>query len=182
MSQKHYVQQGVFHITTNTKNKVPWLTLDSIPALLIDNLVMSRNIHGAKVFAFCILPDHMHIILEPGQSGLSALMHSFKRNVMRDTRKLLPEAEVRNFRVSPEENLECCGRYGSSASVNDVPMIRWQKSFHDERIRDSRQRSTVIGYVQYNAVHHRLVKDITDWPWTSLHCPDVLDPMEVWIT
>ena len=159
MTQKHFEQQGTFHVTTNTKND-PWCLGQGIPEILIDNLVMTRNLCRAELHAFCILPDHVHIVLSPGPKGLSQLMHSFKRNAMWDIRKIHPSS----------------GRSRSSATV----FPEWQKSFFDERIRDDRQRSNALSYVQYNAYHHGLTDDPCGWPWSSLAFPDVLDPLDVW--
>ncbi len=56
----------------------------------------------------------------------------------------------------------------------------WQAGFFDERIRDSKQRSAVIGYVHGNAMKHGLVREILHWPWTSLRHASILDPLEFW--
>jgi REP element-mobilizing transposase RayT len=193
MSQKHYSQNGVFHVTTNTKNKVPWLTENDIPQMLIDNLVMTRNQHQAKVFAFCILPDHMHILLEPGEKGLSAFMHSFKRNSAINANILCSAgSHSRAYKGSHSRSYRrpcsCTSHACNDAGVCEprlrehvIENVYWQPGYHDERIRDSRQRKNAIGYIQYNATRHGLVKNIDDWPWTSLHFSHLLDPMEVWL-
>ncbi|OGJ55572.1 hypothetical protein A3D88_00215 [Candidatus Peribacteria bacterium RIFCSPHIGHO2_02_FULL_52_16] len=163
MTQRHGMQIGTFHITTNSKAKIPWCTHWGIPELLIDNLLMTKNLHCAKIFGFCILPDHLHLLLEPGESGLSMFMHSFKRNTMRDIRSLYRS-----------------GRSPSSATECDA--IAWQKSFYEERIRDSAQRSHALSYIRTNPVHHDLCASIEDWPWLSDHFPRLLDPMEIWFS
>lgn len=164
--------------------------------MIIDNLVMTRNIQHAELYAFCILPNHLHIVLSPGEKGLSAFTHSFKRNTMRDIRRILPTnevfpfsvAEVRNFRGSEEYYIygkpRNRGRNGSSATVEDGMIetkARWQRSFHDERIRNLAQCSAALAYVQGNAMKHGLTDDLLSWPWTSLHFPELLDPMEIWL-
>ena len=186
----------MFHVTTNTFERIPWCTIKEIPEMIIDNLVMTRNIQKAKLFAFCILPDHLHIIINTGEKGLSSFMHSFKRNTMRDIRQLLPGnemfpdtvAEVRNFRGSEEYYISGKprnrGRYGSSAAIEGgliETKARWQRSFYDERIRSLAQCSSTIGYVQGNAMKHGLTNDLLSWPWTSLRFPELLDPMEIWL-
>lgn len=186
----------MFHITTNTFERIPWCTIGEIPEMIMDNLVMTRNIQHAKLYAFCVLPDHLHIVMSPGEKGMSAFMHSFKRNTMRDIRRLLPSnevfpdtvAEVRNFRASEEYYIsgkpKNRGRYGSSATVAGRMIetkARWQRSFHDERIRNLSQCSAAIAYVQGNAMKHGLTSDLLSWPWTSLHFPELLDPMEIWL-
>jgi len=152
MSQKHYQQTyAIFHITTNTKDAIPWCTSKSIPMILIKHLCVTRDIYQTQIFAFCILPDHVHCILCPRPKGISKFMQSFKSNSTKEVRK-----------------------------NQQFALVAWQQGFHDEGIRDSAQRSAAIGYVQGNAMKHGLVKEITDWPWTSLHFPSFIDPMEVW--
>jgi REP element-mobilizing transposase RayT len=163
MSQRYAAQEGTFHVTTNTKGNVSWCTWPGIPELLIDNLIMTRNIRGARLYAFCILPDHVHIVMSLGEKGLSAFMHSFKRNAMRDVRALRNKHTLRS------------GRSRSSATE----VIAWQKSFHDERIRDAEQQSNALAYVQYNAWRHGLTGEPNGWPWSSLHFPYLLSPVEI---
>ncbi len=62
----------------------------------------------------------------------------------------------------------------------NISKIAWQKGFHDERIRDQKQYSTALNYVQGNAMKHGLVSDIIDWPWTSIHFAHAIDPPELW--
>lgn len=158
MTQRHFEQQGIFHVTTNARGKIPWLTWQGVPEILMDNLWMTRNIHGAEVYAFCVLPDHMHVVMKPGERGLSRFMHSFKRNAMRD---------LRSFRS---------GRSLSSA----METIAWQKSFHDEKIETDSQRENVLAYVRCNAWKHGFVQDPNDWRWSSLKYPHLINAVQIW--
>lgn len=183
MGQKHYAQAGTFHITTNTFGAIPWCTIEGAPQMIIDNLLMTRNFHGAKLYAFCILPDHLHLILSPGERGLSAFMHSFKRNTSKDVTKF--------FNLNRSAGSLTRASFLHRGAGVDEPRLRqenktqkrfrWQNGFFDERIQTSDQRATVLAYVQGNAMKHGLVADILDWPWTSLHFQHLLDLMEIWL-
>ena len=166
MSQKHYKQDGTFHITTNSKKDIPWCTWPGIPEILIDNLFMTRNVQNAKVYSFCIMPDHMHILLSPGEKGLSAFMHSFKRNAMWDIRKII--STLRSGR----------SRSSAPAVYNCIP--KWQKGFYDERIRTSDQRTNALNYIKQNPIKNHLVTNISDWPWHSIHFEHLLDSTDFW--
>ncbi len=169
MTQKHISQFGTFHITTNTKGKVPWLVSQNIPEILIDNLIMTKNLHKAELYAFCILPNHMHILLKPGELGLSAFMHSFKRNSSWHVRNILNPTKVVH-ELHP------------AAEVHEPPLredIGWQKGFHDERIRDARQRTNALTYIQYNAWKHGMRSYPENWPWSSLHFQHLIDPTNI---
>jgi len=164
MTQKHISQHGTFHVTTNARGRIGWCTLPGIPEIMIDNLVMTRNIHGAQVFAFCILPDHVHMVMSPGKRGLSAFMQSFKLNSSRDVRAVFADSRSWDSRIPATE-----------VKTGD---IHWQNGFHDERIRDATQRSNALTYVQYNAWRHGLIADPEGWPWSSLQFPKLIDPTE----
>lgn len=173
MPQKRVVQEGTFHTTTNAKDRIPWCTLPGIPEILIDNLCMTRSLHGAELFAFCILPDHMHIVVRPGPKGLSRFMQSFKSNSMLDVRRLLglsPAAGSRDSRL----------RY-QPESLPPYDEIFWQAGFHDERLRNNTQRGNALVYVKHNAFRHGLVPEPVDWPWTSLHFSERIDKPEPWL-
>lgn len=83
MTQKHEFQDGLFLVTTNAKGRVPWLMLPGVPEILIQDLLLTRNIYGARVYAFCVLSNHMHVVVNPGERGLSRFIQSFKTNAVR---------------------------------------------------------------------------------------------------
>jgi putative transposase len=152
MIQKHILQTGTFHITTNAKGKVPWCTIPGIPELIIDNLRMTKNLHNLVIIDFSLLPDHLHLILETDSVGISTIMHSFKRNSTRDTKTFL-EGKIL------EDGMTCTG---------------WQHGFHDEIICDEDQLRAAQSYVRWNAVKHGLVEIPEDWPWYSFHFEDLI--------
>ncbi len=206
MGQRHPAQAGTFHITTNAAGRISWCTLFGVPEMLIDNLCMSRSVHRVQLHAFCILPDHVHLIVSVGEKGASGFMHSFKKNSSRDVSEFLGcRSDFRiaatgedDFRIAATGNIDdriasagnndfCITsntRSGGSKTAAALPeqhRIRWQKGYHDELIRDGTQRSAALAYVHGNAMKHGLVTEIPDWPWTSLHYRNRVDPMEVWL-
>ena len=58
--------------------------------------------------------------------------------------------------------------------------FRWQSGFYDEWIRDERQLSAAIAYVQGNGMKHGLAREIEEWPWSSLHYQELMDPLDIW--
>ncbi len=156
MSQRHS-QFGIFHITTNALDRKPWCTVPGAPMILIETLCLVRDLQLGNIYRFCVLPDHMHIIMSPGPKGLSAFMHSFKTNSSKNIRDFL---KIK----------------GGNALFNG-----WQAGFHDERIQSSGQCGAARNYVEGNAAQHGLVREPSDWPWTSIHFQDRLDMMELWL-
>lgn len=159
MAQQHTAQEGLFLVTTNAKGRVPWLTIPGVPEVLIDNLTMTRNLYGARLYAFCVLPNHMHIIVNPGPQGISKFMHSFKRQAIDDIHKI------------------CHTSGGARTSATDKWDFAWQRSFHLRGLTDDRAIAAALAYVQHNALHHHVVDDTAHWPWSSVHYPHLVDAM-----
>lgn len=211
MGQRHSQESGIFHLTTNARGRISWLTFPGVPEILIDNLCMTRHVCGAKIHAFNVLPDHMHIILSSGALGVSRFMHSFKRNSSKDvryhlvgeqdqsamnsagnrtsateyadTRTSATESLSNHIRLdSPNQAIRSRGSETPARATEDVRAVftGWQAGFHDERIRDPRQLEAALNYVRENASRHHLVRELMDWPWSSLHFQDRIDPTDVW--
>lgn len=185
MPQKHDVQHGMFHVTTCTQDNIPWCTWSGIPENIISNLFKTRDLAQARVYGFCLISNHVHLVVSPGERGLSSFMQSFKSNATKDVRSFLQQylhpsprrgvsAAVNVDQRQPKPWVSAVG------NIDDVRNIGWQKSYYDERIRTSRQYTAAMNYVIRNAAKHRLVDRAEDWPWTSLHYQDKLDPMEIW--
>jgi putative transposase len=171
MSQTRSTQHGIFHVTTNTCGRIPWCTQPGMPEIIIDNLLMTRSLHLARVYAFCILPDHVHVIVSPGERGISRFVQSWKSHTSRDVHNTVPTtvAESRGFPIR------------AAAESHDSPLRSlWQKSFYDERIRDTEQCLRALQYVRGNAFKHALSPTPEAWPWSYIHFADRLDPIELW--
>ena len=98
--------------------------------------VMSERNRGSAVLeAACLLPDHLHMIVGPGDRDIVAWLNAFK-----------------SFTTSVAK------RVGG-------PRRLWQPSFFDRRIRDEQELEDTLAYVRANPVAAGLVAAETDWPW-----------------
>lgn len=92
-----------------------------------------------RPFAWAILPDHFHAILNVGNLSLSDILHSFKIRYSRIFRDL----------------------YGSGRV--------WQNRFWDHAIRDQEDFNRHVDYIHNNPVKHGLVKSPRDYEESSFH-------------
>ena len=95
------------------------------------------------VLAYCIMPNHVHLVLTPYESSVTAdysltrIMHNIKRNSANHANEIL-------------------GRMGSF----------WQHENYDHFARDEEELQRIIKYVLYNPVQANLVKEQADWKWS----------------
>jgi len=94
-----------------------------------------------RVLAYCLMPNHFHLVLWPvGDADLSRWMH------------WLMNAQVRRD----------LAHYGHSGHV-------WQGRFKAFPVQDDGHLLAVLRYVERNPLRAGLVAKAEDWPWSSLH-------------
>jgi len=118
-----------------------WLKEDNV-AEIVANAIHYHEGEWFDVEAYCIMPNHVHLVLTPYESSqiadyiLTKIMHNIKRNSANHANKVL-------------------GRTGSF----------WQHENYDHFARDESELERIIKYVLYNPVKANLVKEQQDWKW-----------------
>ena len=126
----------------NNKAGPFWLKEDKI-AEIIANSIRFHDGNWFDVLAYCIMPNHVHLVLTPYESSdkadysLTRIMHNIKRNSANHANKIL-------------------GRTGAF----------WQHENYDRFARNEKELERIIKYVLYNPVKANLVKEQTDWKWS----------------
>jgi REP element-mobilizing transposase RayT len=81
-SQKRLkVDEGIFFITTVTRDRYPFFKEAAFCEIFIEQLRLSKKHRDFRLYAFVIMPDHIHIIIHPGEKEtISRVMHHLKRH------------------------------------------------------------------------------------------------------
>ena len=101
-------------------------------------LVDARDAAGVQVWAYCLMPNHVHFILVPARSD--SLADFFKEAHRRYTRRI-------NFREGWRGHL-------------------WQERFHSF-VMDEPHMLAAVRYVELNPVRAKLCQRADDWKWSS---------------
>ncbi len=88
------------------------------------------------LFAYVIMPDHLHFIAALETDTLPKVMHSLKSYTSKKINKIL----VREGKI-------------------------WQEQYHDHAIRKEEQLEGVVHYCLNNPVRKKLVADYRDYPY-----------------
>lgn len=109
--------------------------------LILSSFDYLRKSDEIRVLAFCIMPDHYHILMFLiGSTSLSDLMKSIGKYTARRLNRM--------FR--------CHGQ------------LR-EDGFHDHRCRNEDDIADRLSYIELNPVRAELVKKPEDWPFFSAH-------------
>lgn len=105
---------------------------------LLSVLRASCASHSFSVYAYCFMPDHLHLILngENDSSSLPRVVQAFKSLAAREARKI----GIANL---------------------------WQKGFYDHVLRDSNSIDAAAWYLFMNPVRAGLLLHAEEWPYSG---------------
>ena len=139
---------GTYFFTVALRNRQSTVLVDQID-LLKWSIVTTKQSYPFKNLAMVVLPDHLHVIwqLPAGDHDYSKRWQKIKSNFTQGVLK-------RGYVLKRNER----GEYSL-----------WQRRFWEHTIRDELDLSNHINYIHYNPVKHRLVKNVSDWKYSTFH-------------
>jgi len=137
--RRYFEKNLVYFVTTATKDRHPILNDSKLCRILLVTIEYYKTIFDYSVLAYCLMPDHIHLILQPrGSFELSFIMKMIKGSFSRTVNKLN-------------------GKEGSL----------WQRRYYDEIIRNEDQLSKQIEYIHYNPIKAGLESHPGKFPHSS---------------
>ena len=106
-SQKRfYGSDKIYFITTVTRQRFPFFEEDLFCELFVENLRICKELKNFKLYAFIIIPNHIHLLLKPGNDfNISKVMQSLKQNVSCDINRIINHNEIiYDMKEHKEEN------------------------------------------------------------------------------
>jgi putative transposase len=128
-----------YHVVNRGNDKRTIFHKDFDYKAFLDLMMEGKGLYFIKVFAYCLMPNHIHMVLRPVRSvELSKWMH------------WLTTTHVRRYHQ----------HYGTSGHL-------WQGRFKNFIIQEDTHLLTVVRYVEANPVRAGLVASARDWEWSS---------------
>jgi putative transposase len=157
--QPRLVADGlVYHALNRGNNRAPVFFAAADFEAFLRALAQTRERYPFRLFAYCLLGNHFHLVLQPG-----------------------PGQSVSRILQSPTvaHTWHYHKAHGSSGHV-------WQGRFRSPVIAQDEHLLTVMRYVEANPLRAKMVTDLADYPWSSYHvhglgsATDLVDEAPVW--
>jgi putative transposase len=135
--------RATFFVTTCTFHRLPAFETPELAEVVVQNIEWARLHHGARVYAYCVMPDHVHLVLQlvdPTYS-LGQVVGAIKR------------ASGKRFH-----------QMGYRGEL-------WQERFYDRILRESETGLVVVNYVFENPVRAGLVSHPDEYPYCGILDP-----------
>jgi REP-associated tyrosine transposase len=158
--KRREVVGGIRFLTFSCQRRLPLLSNPDIAQVFAESLETARDRSGLELFAWVVMPEHVHLLVEPPvsndgvQSPLSPILKGLKSSVAR--RVLARWAALDAPILSRIDDGKGHPRF-------------WQKGGgFDRNVRDEREFSKTVQYIHRNPVERGLVERCEDWQWSSV--------------
>jgi len=137
--KRFYEENAAYFITAVTKDRTRIFEDTRNCKILLVTIEYFKLILDYKLYGFCIMPEHLHLIIHPvGKNDFSYIM------------KMLKGSFARKFN-----------------KINNKEGKIWQKGFYDECVLDSYGLIKKIEYMHNNPVKANLVSSPEEYPYSS---------------
>ena len=134
----------VYFITICTANKQPYFLDGRVNEIIEDEMEFRRGMKQIRLFCYCIMPDHVHILLSLDDNYKKSLQNwvsAFKRYTARVVNNL--------FGISP----------------------LWQRNFYDHVVRKEDPLVKIAEYIVNNPVRKEIVSHWQEYPYSKMVDP-----------
>ncbi len=166
MSEKYKIrdQDGLYFVTFAVVEWIDVFTRSAYSDLLVESLVHCQREKGLEVYAWCIMPNHVHMIV--GRNGEQRL-----EDIIRDFKKYTSVHIVRAIEQNSEESrkqwLLWMFRKLAEKSEKHQKYCFWQNEYHPIELSDNQMMQQKLDYIHENPVEAGYVLESEYWKYSS---------------
>ena len=131
-------QAGAYFVTTDTWQKHPLFINTVLANIVVEQILSCRDRGFYKLHAFVLMPDHLHVLLTPGET-----------TTIEKAMQMIKGGSAHRIGVErPQE----------------FPI--WHSGFHDRWMRDAEEYRGSKQYIEQNPVEAKLVERAEDYAFS----------------
>ena len=164
MGRKYTIkdQSGVHFVTFTVINWIDLFIRDEYKQLLIDGLDYCRENKGLKIYAYCIMTSHVHLILS-AEGNLSDVIRDYKSYTSRQLKLLIQN----NSKESRREWLLWFFERAGKKNKHNLNFQLWQQHNHPIELSNNKMMDQRLVYIHENPQVAGFVDDPVSWKWSS---------------
>jgi REP element-mobilizing transposase RayT len=154
---------GLYFLTFATVDWVDVFTRKELADVIIESLKYCQKEKGLQIFAWCLMPSHIHLLASAGMNGdLSAIMRDFKKFTSKkviETIKEIPDSR-REWML---DRFEFAGRFDKRITNYKF----WQEGTHPMEIFSDKFIKQKLVYIHQNPVKAGIVWEAWQYQFSS---------------
>ncbi|HEX9750149.1 MAG TPA: transposase [candidate division Zixibacteria bacterium] len=159
MPRRSYNIPGHAHLLTfSCFHKHQFLTDDKVRRHLADSIDLTRRLENFTLWAYVLMPDHVHLLVHPGSD-----VYSIPR-ILNRIKSPVAHHFVHEWKETAQQRLRLMLARQGKRVVHRL----WQAGGgHDRNLTDWDAIANAMDYIEWNPVRLGLVAEPTDWTWSS---------------
>jgi putative transposase len=141
-------QAGVYFVTTDTWQKHPLFINTALANIVVGQILSCRDRGFYKLHAFVLMPDHLHVLLTPGET-----------TTLEKALQMIKGGSAHQIGLEKRQSFPI-----------------WHSGFHDRWMRDVEEYLGSKRYIEQNPVEAKLVGRPEDYAFSSANGKYLLDP------
>lgn len=151
-------EPNTFHyITAVTFDRVPVFRSENCCQFFIDNLVEIKEKHPFKLVAYVIMPDHVHLILNPLECDISKILMKIKG---KSAKLIIDWLKENNYKSSLEK---------LKLNIKNREYAVWQKDSSAIDLFSYKFLRQKSDYIHLNPLRAKFCDQPAKWKWSSYH-------------
>ncbi len=165
MSRNYKVldQGGVYFITMTTVGWIDVFTRKEYRDLYLDSLRYCQKEKGLIVYAWCIMSNHVHLIVRAKDDNLSAVIRDLKKFT---SKKIFAAIDV-NSEESRRNWIIAIFKKSGEFNHNNVNFQFWQQHNQPIELFTAKAVEQKLGYIHENPVKAGLVENSWEYLYSS---------------
>ena len=170
---KAFEAEAPYFITFTLVEWIPLLEIQNLATIIIDSLKFCIQNKGLSIFGYCIMPSHVHLIVQSHKNPLGSTIRDFKKFTAAEIVKAIKGSE--NY----HEQLIVFQNKATETKRNKYVKV-WLDGFHPEIIYSNKFFFQKLNYIHNNPVVAGLVSVPEDYYYSSARYYAGLDaPLEI---
>ena len=160
---KFYNNSGLYFVSFATINWIDVFTRQIYFDVLADSISYCRTKKGMELYAYCFMPNHVHLLFRSANEDPSGLIRDF----IKHTSKKVMEAIENNAQESRKEWLLWMFRRAGNKNATTTKSQFWQQHNRPIELWSEKVIKQKIDYIHNNPIESGFVCNAEDWKYSS---------------
>ena len=158
---RRHNEPGQAHaLTFSCFRQQSFLSRDRTRIWFIDSLAVAKNEHKFDIWAYVLMPEHVHLLIYPLEKSYSI------SEILKDIKQPVTRKAVRFVR---QQSPKFLARMADAQSNGTTKYRFWQRGGgYDRNLVSPAIIHSTIDYIHDNPVRRGLVERAEDWYWSSV--------------
>jgi len=155
-------REGIYFVTITVVDWIDVFTRRELAEIVIDSLSYCQQNKGLILYAWCLMPSHLHLIISEQQNqNLSDIIRDFKKHTSKQI-----VSEIAKINESREWMLN---RFKFLGSINPKIILAkfWRDGYHPILLESNRFLEQKLNYIHENPVESGLVTEPQYYNYSS---------------